>query len=63
MRIRELHAGDKPYRWIKEYSAVVGWRREQETGFLEWNHLGRRSERVNQNHALAGRLAGERPSV
>ena len=55
MRIRELRTGDKPYRRrVMECSDVAGWRGEQKTGFLAWNHLGRRSERVYQNRALAG---------
>lgn len=63
MRIRELCAGGKPYRWVMEYSDGAGWRGEQETGLLVWNYLGRRSERVYQNHALPGRLGGEPPGA
>ncbi len=61
MRIRELRAGDKPYRRVMECSDVAGWRGEQKTGFLAWNHLGRRSERVYQNRTLPGKLAGQAP--
>ena len=63
MRIRELRTGNKPYRWVMECYDGAGWRGEQETGFLDRNHLGRAYERVYQNRALPGRLAGEHPSV
>ena len=42
-----------------ECSDVAGWRGEQETGFLDWNRLGRRSERVYKNRTPPRRLAGE----
>ena len=68
MRIRELRTGNKPYRWVMECYDSTGWRGEQETEFLDPNHLGRNhlgraSERVYPNRALPGRLAGEHPSV
>jgi hypothetical protein len=63
MRIRELRAGNKPYRRVMACYDGAGWPGEQETGFLDRNHLGRAYERVYQNRALPGRLAGEHPSV
>ena len=63
MRTRELRAGDKPYRRVMECSDVARWRGEHKTGFLDRNHLGRRSERVYQNRTLPGKLAGKHPSV
>jgi hypothetical protein len=51
------------YRWVIERSDVARWRGEQETGFLDRSCLGRSTERVYQNRALPGRLAGGHPSV
>lgn len=59
MRIRELRAGNKPYRWFMEHSDGTRWHAVHVTGLLFWNYLGRRSEHIYQNHTLPGRMKDE----
>lgn len=56
MRLRELVAGGKPYRWFVESRTNAGWRAEEETGLLFWNVFGRRAERIFTNRHLPERL-------
>ena len=57
MRLRELSAGGRPYKWILEArDAGGGWRAEHETGLVFFNYFGARAERVYQNRQLPGRL-------
>ncbi len=42
-----------------EYFDGTQWYTSNETGFLLWNYLGRRSERIYQNHILPGRIQEE----
>jgi hypothetical protein len=58
MRIRELCASGRGYRWVLERRDSTGWHCEGRTGLFLWNYFGRRSERVYQNQHLPGRLAG-----
>jgi hypothetical protein len=55
MRIRELRAGDSPYRWRMECLRKGEWVREESCGLLFWNFLGKRSEIIYQNYILEGR--------
>jgi len=57
MRIRELRAGGRGYRWLLERRESNGWLCEAKTGLFLWNYFGRRGERVYQNQQLPGRLA------
>jgi hypothetical protein len=61
MRVRELRAGGRPYRWSIEYYHDSGWHAEHETVLLFWNYLGRRSERLYRNHTLPSRFIGGEP--
>ena len=56
MRLRELRAGNLPYRWILEVASPEGWAQDHETGLLLWNFFGRRSERIYQNNHLPPRF-------
>ena len=56
MRIRELRAGDSPYRWHIEAFRGGTWYVEHTTGLLFWNFFGRKTERLLQNNALPRRL-------
>ncbi len=56
MRVRELWAGNRPYRWYLETHEGGTWRTESVTGLLIWNYFGHRSERIYQNRSLPGRL-------
>jgi hypothetical protein len=56
MRIREQLAGARPYRWHLERRHENGWAIESTSGSLFWNYFGHRTERIYQNHYLAGRL-------
>ncbi len=57
MRVRELRAGGRAYRWLLERRELDRWTCESQTGLLFWNYFARRSERVYQNRWLPGRLA------
>jgi len=57
MRLRELRAGGRPYRWYVETHDGETWQLEAETGLLFFNFFGKRSEHVFQNHQLPGRRA------
>ena len=56
MRIRELRAGDSPYRWHMECFRDGRWVREESSGLLFWNFFGKRSEKIYQNFILESRL-------
>ena len=55
MRVRELRAGDRPYRW--ELQAYEGgtWVRKEVTIHLFWNYFAPRTVRVFQNRMLPSR--------
>ena len=55
MRIRELRASDRPYRWHLEHFDGQGWRRESTMGLMLWNVFGSRSERIYANRHLPSR--------
>lgn len=57
MRLRELRAGGKPYRWFVENYDGSTWQLEAETGLLLYNFFGTRSEHVFQNRQLSDRGA------
>ena len=61
MRVRELRAGERPYRVHIERRSGQGWAVESTTGLLVWNYFAARSERIYQNRHLAGRLASPAP--
>jgi hypothetical protein len=56
MRIRELRAGDSPYRWHMECLRNGEWVREESFALLFWNFFGKRSEKIYQNFILERRL-------
>ncbi|HKG95027.1 MAG TPA: hypothetical protein VKA84_24130 [Gemmatimonadaceae bacterium] len=60
MRVRELRAGDRPYRWELQAFDGQGWRTEEVTAQLVWNYFGQRSERIYRNVALPARDESER---
>ena len=57
MRLRELRAGGRAYRWVVERRAADGWIPESEAGLLFWRYFARRDERIYQNRQLPGRFA------
>jgi hypothetical protein len=52
MRVRELRAGGKPYRWIIESYDGATWQTNSFETSIFWNYFGRRSEAVFQNDVL-----------
>lgn len=56
MRVRELRAGGKGYRWYLERKTADGWISEGFSSLLFFNYFGARSEHVFQNHQLPGTL-------
>src|SRR5262245_40368923 len=58
MRVRELHAGSKPYWGFLESFDGTRWSTEHQMGLILWNYLGRRSFRKFSNSVLPGRMAG-----
>jgi hypothetical protein len=57
MRVRELTAAGRGYRWVLERRDPDGWKTESQTGLLLWNYFGPRGERIYHNRQLPGRLA------
>lgn len=55
VRLRELRAGGRPYRWFVESYDGSTWQLEAETGLLLFNFFGKRSEHVFQNRQLPDR--------
>lgn len=55
MRLRELVAGETPYRWFLESRRGDSWVVEEETGLLFWPYWSPRSERIFVNHTLPAR--------
>lgn len=56
MRIVELSAGGRPYRWQLEALRDGKWCNEASTGLIFWNYFGKRTKKIFQNHILPGRL-------
>jgi hypothetical protein len=56
MRIRELCAGDKPYRGLLEAYDGTHWSTEQEMVLIFWNYFAKRSARTYSNSTLPGRM-------
>jgi hypothetical protein len=55
MRVREVSAGGRPYKWELQRLDGRDWRTEEVTvvpGTVFWNYFGRRSERIYQNRTL-----------
>ena len=57
MRIRELRAGDTPYRGFLEAYDGTRWSTEQTMGLIFWNYLARRSVRTYSNSILPRRMS------
>lgn len=55
MRLRELVAGNVPYRWFLESRQGDRWVSEEEMGLLFWPFWAQRSERIYMNHQLTAR--------
>jgi hypothetical protein len=55
MRVRELRASGRPYRWELQRFDGREWRTQEVTGLLFWNYFGARSERFYQNMMLPPR--------
>jgi hypothetical protein len=55
MRLRELLAGQIPYRWYLESRHGDAWVVEEEMGLLLWPYWSRRSERIFVNNTLPPR--------
>jgi hypothetical protein len=55
MRIRELRAGGRGYRWFVEAREGDAWVPESSVGLLIFNYCGRRSEACYQNDTLPPR--------
>jgi hypothetical protein len=55
MRVREISAGDRPYRWVIERRIAGGWKTESSAYAIPWNFLAPRTERVYQNDQLPSR--------
>ena len=55
MRIKELLAGGKPYKWIFEFFHEGKWLKEAWMGLIFWNYFGKRSEKIYQNNTLPAR--------
>jgi len=55
MRLRELRAAGRPYKWILEGRLSGQWHTEQTMALLIWNYFGVRSERIYQNAHLPER--------
>ena len=55
MRLRELVAGQMPYRWYLESRRGDVWVVEEEMGLLLWPYWSPRSERIFVNYTLPAR--------
>ena len=55
MRLRELVAGQTPYRWYLESRRGDVWVVEEEMGLLLWPYWSPRSERIFVNYSLPAR--------
>jgi hypothetical protein len=58
MRVRELSAAGRPYKWQLQRFDGREWRTEETTVTVGWivrNYFGRRSERIYQNTTLPAR--------
>jgi hypothetical protein len=55
MRVRELRASGRPYRWELQRFDGGEWRTQEVTGLLFWNYFGARSQRIYQNMMLPPR--------
>ena len=52
MRVIELTAGGKPYRWKMQTRANGDWHTDVTTGLLVWRIFSKKEERVLQNKAV-----------
>jgi len=55
MRVRELLAGGKPYKWAIELCQNGKWHTEEWVGLIFYNYFGRKTEMTYQNTILPAR--------
>ena len=63
MRVRELLAGGRPYKWAIELCRNGEWETEEWGGLIFYNYFGKKTEKTYQNTVLPARTDPVEPRL